>query len=482
MRIVAVVCLVVSLAAGARGDLKNDIQTVLGDKLLSRAKVGVEIVQLGAEKGGDRLLYGHDAQRALIPASNMKVLTTSAALEILGADFKFRTVLARRDEDLILIGDGDPSFGDAELLKKHDWSVTTVFQQWAEQLRKAEMTKFHDVLVDDSVFDQEFVNPHWPPEQEQSRYVAQVCGMALNANCIDFYVQNNETGRLVSYRTDPPTKYVSVYNSCVGGGENAVWLTRRRGSNQIVLKGSCRARSEGPISVTIHDPALYAGAVLAETLAAGGIKLDGVVGRDRTVRAKLMRQKPGSGFVVLAVHETPIASVLARANKDSMNLYGESLCKRIGFAAAGESGSWENGTAAVGAFLKKLGAAEQEFNLDDGCGLSRQNAVSTHTMCLVLAHNFHGRNRTAFMESLAVGGEDGTLQKRFRQPNLRGKIFAKTGYIANVSALSGYLKAGETWYAFSILMNNLPAGSNSRAKTLQEEIVRAIANQGKGKG
>ena len=307
--------------------------------------------------------------------------------------------------------------------------------------------------------------------------------MSLNANCIDFYVQNGGVGKVVSYRTEPPTGYVSVHNSCVGGGENAVWLTRQRGVNQIVLKGTCKARSEGPVAVTIHDPGMYAATVLAETLRAGGIEIEGKVGRDRTVRGKLMVEKPEAGYAVLAVHETPIGAVLARANKDSMNLYGESLCKRVGFAMSGQSGSWENGTAAVGAFLKRAGAAENQFHLDDGCGLARLNTVSPHTMILVLEHNFHGKQRAEFMSSMAVGGQDGTLDKRFREAGLRGKVFAKTGYIANVSALSGYFQAGEDqWYAFSILMNGLPGGSNSRPKALQESIVKAIAGQSRGKG
>jgi D-alanyl-D-alanine carboxypeptidase/D-alanyl-D-alanine-endopeptidase (penicillin-binding protein 4) len=81
----------------------------------------------------------------------------------------------------------------------------------------------------------------------------------------------------------------------------------------------------------------------------------------------------------------------------------------------------------------------------------------------------------AFINSLAVGGEDGTLDSRFKQPDLRGKVYAKTGYIANVSALSGYLKiSDDQWYAFSILMNALPAGQNARAKSLQDDIVKAI--------
>jgi D-alanyl-D-alanine carboxypeptidase/D-alanyl-D-alanine-endopeptidase (penicillin-binding protein 4) len=157
-----------------------------------------------------------------------------------------------------------------------------------------------------------------------------------------------------------------------------------------------------------------------------------------------------------------------------VNVYAESLCKRLGAASSGQSGSSESGTAAVGTFLKRIGIAEGEFKIDDGCGLSRENRVSANAIVQILQTNFASNYRDVFLNSLSVGGKDGTLDNRFGA--MRGRVMAKTGYIANVSALSGYLKGrDEKWYAFSILMNNVPAGANGRAKQLQESIVKAIA-------
>ncbi|MGE5611081.1 MAG: D-alanyl-D-alanine carboxypeptidase/D-alanyl-D-alanine-endopeptidase [Bacillota bacterium] len=473
---VGMVCL---MGGRAWADLEGSIQKVLADKLLAKATVGIQIVALGEDPGQDRLLYEHNIATPLIPASNMKVVTTSAAMELLGADFRFRTLLVKRGEDLILVGDGDPSFGDAELLKKVHWESTTVFKNWAQELKKVGITRFRNLLVDDSVFDETFLHPSWPAGQQQTHYMAQVCGMAFNANCIDFYVRSNGAGKAVSYRTDPSTKYIAVSNSCMGGGQNAVWLSRLPGGNQITLRGTCSARGEAAFRVTVHDSALCAATVLSETLTAAGITMEGKVGRDRTVRAQLMQDKTGATCTLLAMHETPLTLVLARANKDSMNMYAESLCKRMGYAVSGKSGSWENGTAAVGGFLKKIGIDEKDFHLDDGCGLSRKDSVSAQAMARVLAHNFHSPHRMDFINSLAVGGEDGTLDNRFKQ-DLRGRVMAKTGYIAGVSALSGYVKGRDNrWYAFSILMNGLPGGTNSRAKLLQESIVKAIDTQTK---
>ncbi len=464
-----------------RADLASDVHAVLSDKLLSKGEVGVEIIRLGNSPGESRTIYESKAAVPRIPASNLKLVTTAAALEKLGADFQFKTMLAGRGADVALIGDGDPTLGDAEMLRKLGWDVDTVFRSWAEMLKKRGVTEVRDVYVDDSIFDEIFAHPSWPPEQVHKRYVAQVGGVNLNANCLDFYLRTNGAGQEVLYRTDPSTKYATIRNTCVAGTRNAVWLSRQPGTNDIVLRGETDVSNDEPISVTIHDPPLFAATVLAETLAGNGIRITGQVRRDRTIRASLAgaatqpATNPAEVWTPLAIHATPLGAVLARANKDSMNLYAESLCKRIGAAATGQSGSWENGTAATMAFLESLGISGQEVSLDDGCGLSKRNAISPNAIAKVLEHKFHDADRDAYMSSLAVAGVDGTFENRFKDSDLRGRVFGKSGYVSGVSSLSGYLKAKDgQWYAFSIIMNRLPEGTNSGAKALQERIVKAI--------
>lgn len=455
----------------ARADLKSDIESALADKLLRRATVGIKIVRLGNASTDVQVLYSHDAATPLIPASNLKLLTTSAALDRLGPDFKFRTLLLYSAEgDLALIGDGDPTLGDSELLKKTGWTVTTLFEQWAQQLKRNNITSVRSLLIDDSIYDENFVHPHWPADQLHKRYEAGVGGLNLNANCVDFTVQPNGVGQTVSYAIDPSTQYVNVRNTCVGGNENAVWLSRSSGGNDIILRGQTRGASLA--SVTIHDPSMFAGTVLAETLAHSGVQMSGTVVRDRTVRQQMTA--PGARrWATVAIHETPLPAVLARTNKDSMNLYAESLCKRVGFAASGSSGSWENGTAAVGAYLRDVGVNPEEFKLDDGCGLSKENAISANAFTQVLVRDFYGKNRDVFLASLSVAGIDGTLEDRFRGTDLKGRVLGKSGYVNGVRSLSGFLRTADNqWYAFSILMNK--AAEHPGVKLLQERIIQSL--------
>jgi serine-type D-Ala-D-Ala carboxypeptidase/endopeptidase (penicillin-binding protein 4) len=223
----------------------------------------------------------------------------------------------------------------------------------------------------------------------------------------------------------------------------------------------------------VRDPAMFAGTVLAETLAANGVRRGGEVRRDHSFRGN-----PAAGNVI-AVHETPLATVLARANKDSMNLYAEALCKRLGRAASGEGGSWANGTVALADFLRSIGVADNQFRLDDGCGLSKENLISPRAINRVLTHAFHGRNKDAFLISLSVAGIDGTLEDRFKGSDLRGRVMGKSGYVNGVRSLSGYLRAKDgQFYAFSILMNKV--SDAAEIKVLQEKIIKAVDTHAAG--
>src|SRR3954470_23433114 len=177
--------------AYARGDLKAEVASVLAHKSMQKGAVGIEIIKLGESPNDDQLVFEHNAREPRIPASNLKLVSTSAALAKFGPDFKFKTVLMKRGDDVVLVGDGDPTLGDAEYLRTvgGGWGVTTVFQAWAKQLVARGITSVNDVIVDDSVFDDQFVHPRWPADQQHKRYVAQVGGLNLNANCIDFYIR-----------------------------------------------------------------------------------------------------------------------------------------------------------------------------------------------------------------------------------------------------------------------------------------------------
>jgi D-alanyl-D-alanine carboxypeptidase/D-alanyl-D-alanine-endopeptidase (penicillin-binding protein 4) len=345
-------------------------------------------------------------------------------------------------------------------------------------LKKLNVDAVKDVIVDDSVFDDNFSHPLWPARQYASRFEAEVAGMNLNANCVDFLISPTAPGQEVNYSTDPATTYVTIKNTCITGKANKIRLDRDMESNQVALSGQTPGRGQANVSITIHDPPLFAGTVLSDTLIANGIKITGVIKRDRTIRQSQEKALAPGKWQVVGVHDSPIVPVLGRCNKDSMNLYAESLCKRLGYEATHAPGSWESGTAVVGAFLKKTGVAETEFHLDDGSGLSRGNAISPHALTSVLIYDHYSKNNDIFFASLSVAGVDGTLEDRFRERDvhdLRHRVIGKTGFIEGVSTICGYLQAKDNqWYVFSIMMNGIPHLSNSEIKGIQEKVIKAV--------
>ena len=467
-----VTCLVLGVSS-LLADLKSDIGLILNDRVMARVETGIEVVRL-SDNGTSSIVYEHNSHAPLSPASNMKVMTTSAALHVLGPTFRYRTMLLKHGNDLVIWGDGDPTLGDRELMEKLGWSVTAVFDDWADQLKKRNITTVGNILIDDSLFDTEFLHPRWAKHQFE-RSGAQVGALNFNANVIDFVIQARR-GAPAAWSTKPQTSFVQVVaNTCVSGGDNVIVLARNPGQNEIALRGTVNGTCE--VATTIHDPPMYAGTVFADILKAKGIVVAGQVVRDRTTRQQYSATATAARaqlWPILCIFETPLQSVINRCNKDSMNLYAEALCKRIGAAASTVGGTWPGGTAVTGHFLKQLGVAETEFNLDDGCGLSRENTITADAIVRVLMHDYFSPYKDIFIGSLPIGGVDGTLRRRFTG-SLKGRVFAKTGFIANVSALSGYLQARNgDWYAFAILMNNIPDKSNSNYKPLQEKMVKAI--------
>ena len=467
MRPLSISLALLALASTARADLTSEIRGLIaGDKAISKATTSVQIVKLGATRGDDQTLVAIEADRPLIPASNLKIITTALALDTLGPDFKFQTRLVSNGKDVALVGDGDPTFGDSEFLGPRGWTILTVFESWAAELKRQGVTSVHDVRVDDSIFEELTFHPSWPTNQAHLEYVAQVAGLNFNANCLDVFATRNANGT-ASVRTEPATNYVQIQNALKVGDTHSLFLSREIGTNKLIVKGTINATNKKAFRVTIDDPAKFAATVLAETLVANGVAVTGDVVRDRAVRAA------GNDWHLVAVNETPLLEVLERTNKESINLYAESVGKRAAAKLSGQPGSWKSVGESQRAFMATVGAPSTDFTFDDGCGLSKANAVAPAAFCATLAYMFHGANRDAYVATMAVGGVDGTLEHRYKDDAIRGRVFAKSGTVNGVSTLGGYLKTkAGNWYAFSILMNQTLG--NRDAQAVQDKIVRAV--------
>ncbi len=363
--------------------------------------------------------------------------------------------------DLLLVGGGDPGLGDAKICAAAGETPTSAFEKWAAQVRAAGVMQFRDLIVDDRVFDDQWTHPNWPADQALDWYCAPIGGLNFNANCLDW--SPKLTGQGVGIELVPPTSYVSVTIKATKGADTKVSLLRPSNSNKFELRGTVASSSTSNYSVPIYDAGMWTGTILADTFGRSGIQRTG------TVRRASSDERFGQG-ILAATHETPILSVIKRANTNSLNMMAECICKRLGYDATGKPGSWASGTAAVEAYATSLGVKPEWISLDDGSGLSNKNQVAARAFTTVLAHVGGHPDGTRFIDTLAEPGEDGTLEKRFKGMSVGGHVQAKTGHISGVSTLSGYITAGNRRFAFSILVNKYQGNVNP----WQDQVCQAI--------
>lgn len=454
--------------------LREGLDAIFADQGLRGVRMSLRVVSITTRQ----VLYSYHADDLLTPASNVKLVTTAAALFYLGADYQFRTVVAATGDvdaqgvlqgDLVVVGGGDPSIsgrffgGDARV----------VFAQWADKLRDRGIGSVAgDLIGDDRFFDREYRHPGWPKGQEASWYEAPIGALSLNDNCVDFVLSPASPGQPARLSLNPPSDYLQFENRCMtraGRGSSVVTCVRAPGSRRVLLRGSLPQNGGTAASnVTVDNPGEFFLEVLAGVLRERGIE---VRGRVRLVAA----DETFAHLTPLLEHRSGLRDAIEVANKRSQNFYAEQILKTLGRETLGE-GSFGRGVEAVTMFLEKQEFNPEHYRLADGSGLSRDNQLSAHFLTDLLAVMAHSPVADVYRESLAEAGVDGSMRNRLRDVNSGAKVFGKTGSLATVRALSGYVQAesGEL-LAYSFLMNGSAAGT-WRARSVQDEALKLLAD------
>ena len=427
---------------------------------------------------------------ALAPASNMKVLTTAAALSVLGADFAFSTRMLLDGDRLTIVGDGDPALGDPELLAESTFTdasgkvhaamdIDRLLDTWVASLRAAGVRRLTEIVVDDRIFVREGAHPSWPKDQLDESYCAPPFGLNFHANSIAVSAAPRAGAAPEITSITPAAPGIAITNkgtSRTGKNDmNTLWFARTPETGDLTLYGNVKTRLEQPILVPVADPSLFLAQCIAHRLRAAGV----AVAAARTATAA---DAAPSGKTIGPVLRTPIATVLEHCNFASNNLYAECLLKRIAFAKTGAAGSWSLGARAMQDELRaRIGRASEAFVISDGSGLSRDNRVTADGMTswlVSMARDERIGNR--FIETLPVAGRSGTVRKRMKEINPAvALVQCKSGYIDKVCCLSGFVTGSDgTRYAFSVLANGLSeAGAVGKAKKLQDRICALLAEQ-----
>jgi len=488
--------------------LEHRIEAILADPEVARAEWGVEAVNLNTGK----TIYSLNPDKLFTPASNTKLFTTATALALIGPDYKFHTTIETRGSidkygrlvgDLSLIGRGDPNLSGRTL----PYSLRTerrlpplhVLDELADQIVARGVKQVEgDIIADDSYFAYERYGEGWSQDDLVFEWGAPVSALTINDNVMFVSIlPGSNPGDKAFINVNPFPEYYAIDNrvltSPAGTGPRRIYINREPGSRSLTIWGNIPLDDTGASqSLAIEDPADFTARYFSAQLAKRGIALNGKIRTHHTDLASISTfsitttVSAGGGLdhrppavppplTLASIDSAPLAQDIKVINKVSQNLHAELMLRLLG-REKGNAGTIEGGLEVERGFLLQADIRPEEYIFFDGSGLSRQNLVSPHAIVKLLSFASRQPWGQAYIDSFPVGGVDGSLQDRFKDKEMLGRIKAKTGSLTHVNSLSGFVTTmkGER-VVFSILVNNHNLSGRQPIDAI-DGIVRAIAN------
>lgn len=470
------------VAGQAADGLEESLREVFDSYRWGDARWGALVLSLDT---GDTL-FALEPDAGLAPASNVKLLTSAAALRVLGPEYRFRTWVLGDGMvedgvllgDLILYGTGDPGISARFYSSKDE-----VFHRLVDQLEEAGIhTVAGDLVADASFFEGPLRDPDWDPRDLNEHFTAGISALSYNENVVSFRIRAGAAGEPPRVETVPPHSALEIESTAetvAGRARPRLAILRDDPLDPVRVVGRMTAGSRDVWrQMTVAVPGDFAGASFRATLEERGIVVEGgtrtVVRADFSPVPRLSAPALGhSGPRILATHVSrPLVDYLNVVNKQSHNLFAELVFRSVGRAAEGV-GSAPASAFAVRRALHEIGVDTVGLIQRDGSGLSGENRVSPGVLVQTVAGMSEGPLWTEFWSSLPRAGTRRELGRMYRTA-AAGNLRAKTGTIRGVSALSGMVRSqdGER-LAFSLIVNDSP--SQTRAKRAENQVGVRLA-------
>lgn len=459
-----------------KGPLQQQINDYIkNEPLLDGALIGISVRSAATGK----VIYEHLGGTRMHPASNMKLFTGAAALSKLGPDHTFSTEILMDGPigggtlkgNLYIKGKGDPTL------------LPTDFSSFAKKIKELGITKINgDIIGDDSWYDDIHLSPDLMWDDEQYYYGAQISALTAapstdyDAGSVIVEVSpGNSVGMKPTVEVSPQTDYVKVVNNAKTvpeGDEEDLEIGRKHATNIITVEGTIPIDSwEEKEWIAVWGPTGYALDLFKQALKNQGVDWTGEVKIGKT---------PESANVLFAHESMPLSKLIVPMMKLSNNIHAEVLVKEMGKVVKGE-GSWEKGLEVMEEQLLNFGLNIETMKVRDGSGISSISLIPPNQISKLL-HVVQRKDWfSTFIHSLPVAGAEnrlvgGTLRDRMEKVSNHAMIQAKTGTIASVSSLSGYINPRESeTIIFSIVINHLLDEEDGKA--IEDNIVKILANQ-----
>lgn len=432
--------------------LVQKVDSIFNSSAFDNAFWGVQIKELGS----GALLFSRNSNKMFMPASNQKIVTTSAALMKLKPDFRFTTELIANGQivdsvlkgDLVIRADGDPTF-----YTRFYSSPLEIFEKWCDSLKLQGISKIEgNIIGDDNFFDDENIGDGWPLDGLDAWYSAEIGPLQLNENYIDLkIIPAKDTLSTPEILPNIKTDYIRIINNIkpVMGKTRRVNYTRPYKTNVITLSGELGLDADTlNLSPSIENPTAFYVSVLKEVLNKNHISVSGKAIDIDDIQTSEIRENK-----ILTHKSPPLKEIIKHLLKPSQNLYAETMVRILGKEFA-QMGSFRNGRKIISEELKKMGVEPGTYAFRDGSGLTRYNYIAPEQINRILTSMYFSEYKNIWMDALPVAGIDGTLRNRMKSGFAHGNVRAKTGTISNVRGLSGYFtsRSGKD-YVFSFLVN-----------------------------
>jgi D-alanyl-D-alanine carboxypeptidase/D-alanyl-D-alanine-endopeptidase (penicillin-binding protein 4) len=458
------------------------LRDILRGGILGRMRVGMRVVE--ARTG--RLFYSQRDGTLMDPASNQKVLATTTALMRLGADWRFHTELTGLAPtadgtivgDVYLRGNGDPTFRSGDL----DAMAAALARRGVRSIAGAVVADPRRIGADEPIVDGESAEDESKPPVEATENtppgeLSPRVPLVVNHGLMLIRVRPGaEAGRPAEVTTTPADPSFVIHNGAVTKAKKRSRVTVALSINgsriQIEVSGRVSAESGGVVfRRRVPHQALYAAALMRASLQAAGITV-----RDDARVEPTPTQKAGHVLPLLAVHESaPLGILLRKINKDSDNDYAERVLEAAGAEVYGGSPTGEKGVRLLREVIGELGLAPGSYVPKNGSGLGHANRITADAMSALLRTLYlDPRVGPEILQSLSVGGVDGTTRNRFKGTIAAERVRAKTGTLHGKSCLSGLVGDGSDVLAFSILVDGIRGRRLREVRGAQVGCVNAM--------
>ncbi|HBL75234.1 MAG: D-alanyl-D-alanine carboxypeptidase/D-alanyl-D-alanine-endopeptidase [Bacteroidetes bacterium GWF2_42_66] len=444
----------------------------------NNASIGISVM----EAGSGNIIIETTPQLSLVPASLLKIVTSAAALEILGPHYCFETRIDYSGEidaetgtlngDLIIVGGGDPALGS--MYFKDHYLKNHFLSQWIKSIQEKGIKKINgNIIADASIYEQQMIPNTWVWEDLGNYYGAGACGLSVYDNLYEITLQSGPAGndcRLVGIEPEVPGLEIENAVKASTVSRDLAYVFGSPFDNKRIIKGTIPENRESfVIKASLPDPPYLLASQLKQKLKENNIQTDGAV--------KTSYSSCKTGKIICNTVSPPLKDIIRFLNHESVNLFAEHLCKHLAYVETGK-GNTKDGLEIIRKFWAQKGINTDGMYLADGSGLSRFNAITARQLTEILDYINQSRDSEIFKQSLPTVGGSGTLYVFDKEKFPNGALRAKSGSMTRVRCYAGFLKtiSGKE-LIFTVMLNNFSCSQSKAIKKAEEFLYTLLLNE-----